>query len=52
MTKELENRVVNRTKHLENANEKLIEMEKIDALSRIFIGLSHEINTPLETVLC
>lgn len=47
LTKELELRVKERTKSLEAANEKIVESEKLNSLSRLVVGIAHEINTPL-----
>lgn len=43
----LEVMVDERTKSLEAANEKIIESEKINSVSRLILGIAHEINTPL-----
>lgn len=44
---QLELMVDERTKSLEAANEKIIESEKINSVSRLILGIAHEINTPL-----
>lgn len=65
LTEELEDRVQNRTvnliqvneqlqehlKVLENTQEQLIESEKLNALSRMVIGIAHQLNTPLGTAI-
>ncbi|MBI5181423.1 MAG: HAMP domain-containing protein [Nitrospirae bacterium] len=50
-TRELESRVQDRTKELQEAQEHLIQTEKLAATGKLAAGVAHEINNPIGIIL-
>jgi two-component system NtrC family sensor kinase len=50
LNKTLEQKVIDRTQQLQQAQTQLIETEKMAALGQLIAGISHEINTPIGAI--
>jgi signal transduction histidine kinase len=48
---QLEQRVIDRTKELEDSRERLVSSEKLASIGQLTAGLAHEVNTPLAASL-
>lgn len=51
LTQNLEERVRERTRELEDTQEQLIQSEKVTSLGKMAAGIAHEINNPLTSIL-
>ncbi len=51
LTRTLEDKVIERTRQLEDAQDQLVQSAKLSSLGKLAAGIAHEINNPLTSIL-